>query len=117
MTYIESPEAPSAGSYRPPGVGLSKLSNVVGFSILFTEIAFISIGLRNVKSTLSIADDTGCEMFIVPFLFLVQGPDEHPAVECGPTDIQSSIIPVPFKATSLVASGLWWYLSRVWIEA
>ncbi len=64
-TYNESPQAPRAGSYRPPGIGFNRLSNVVGFSILLTEIALISAGVRKPKSTLSMEDDIGWEIFMV----------------------------------------------------
>ena len=46
-------------------MGFSRLSKVVGFSIRLTEIDLISVGVRKSKSTLSIADDTGWEIFIV----------------------------------------------------
>ena len=38
---------------------------MLSFSMRLTEIDLISSGVRNVKSTLSIADETGCEIFIV----------------------------------------------------
>lgn len=60
-----SPQAPSAGSYRPSGTGCSKLSNVTPFWILLTERALISALERKAKSTLSIAEEMGCEMFIL----------------------------------------------------
>lgn len=65
-TYIDSPQDPSAGSYKPPGIGFKRLSNVVGFSIFLTEIALISAGVRKSKSTVSIAEEIGCEIFMVP---------------------------------------------------
>lgn len=64
LTYSESPQAPRAGSYRPPGVGFKRLSKVVGFSILLTEMFLISSGVRKPKSTLSMTDDTGWEIFM-----------------------------------------------------
>lgn len=65
-TYVESPQDPSAGSYRPPGMGFRRLSNVVGFSIFLTEMARISTGLRKSKSTVSMAEEMGCEIFMAP---------------------------------------------------
>lgn len=64
VSYKESPQAPRAGSYKPPGVGFKRLSNVVGFSILLTDIFRISSGVKKSKSTLSMTDDTGWEMFM-----------------------------------------------------
>jgi hypothetical protein len=63
--YGESPHEPSAGSYRPPGTGFSKLSKVLSFSIRFTDMAWTSLGDRNVNSTLSTSDEIGCEMFMM----------------------------------------------------
>ena len=65
VTYIESPHDPRAGSYKPPRTGLSRVSNVVSFSIFFTDTAWISSFVRNVNSTRSTEDDTGCEMFMM----------------------------------------------------
>lgn len=63
-TYKESPQAPRAGSYKPPGVGFKRLSKVVGFSTRLTEIFLISPGVRKSKSTLSMTEDMGWEMFM-----------------------------------------------------
>lgn len=38
LTYGESPHDPSAGSYRPPGTGLRRLSKVLSFSMRLTEM-------------------------------------------------------------------------------
>lgn len=65
-TYVESPQDPSAGSYSPPGMGFRRLSKVVGFSIFLTEIALISAGVRKSKSTVSMAEEMGCEIFMMP---------------------------------------------------
>ncbi len=65
-TYVKSPHDPNAGSYNPPGMGFNRLSNVVGFSIFLTEIALISAGVRKSKSTLSMAEEIGCEIFMMP---------------------------------------------------
>jgi hypothetical protein len=46
-------------------MGFKRLSKVVGFSIFLTEMALISAGVRKSKSTLSIADAIGWEMFMV----------------------------------------------------
>lgn len=37
---------------------------MLSFSIRLTEIDLISSGVRKVKSTLSMEEDTGCEIFI-----------------------------------------------------
>lgn len=65
--YRESAQAPRAGSYKPPGIGLRRVSKVVGFSILLTDIDLISLGVRKSKSTAAMADATGWEIFMVPF--------------------------------------------------
>jgi hypothetical protein len=69
-TYGASPQEPRAGSYKPPGTGLRRLSKVLSFSILFTEIARISFGDRKVNSTLSTPDEIGCAIFMVALLSL-----------------------------------------------
>lgn len=58
-TYGLSPHAPSAESYSPPGTGCSRVSNVVGFCIRFTDSALISAEDRKPKSTLPIVEATG----------------------------------------------------------
>lgn len=65
VTYIESPHDPRAGSYKPPRTGFSRVSKVVSFSIFLTDTAWISSFVRNVNSTRSTEDDTGCEMFMM----------------------------------------------------
>lgn len=65
VTYIESPHDPRAGSYKPPRTGFSRVSKVVSFSIFLTDTAWISSLVRNVNSTRSTEDDTGCEMFMM----------------------------------------------------
>lgn len=66
VVHVESPQDPSAGSYSPPGMGFRRLSKVVGFSIFLTEIALISAGVRKSKSTVSMAEEMGCEIFMMP---------------------------------------------------
>lgn len=63
--YRESAQAPRAGSYKPPGMGLSRVSKVVGFSILLTDMDLISRGVRKSKSTAAMAEATGWEMFMM----------------------------------------------------
>jgi len=63
-TYSASPHDPRAGSYNPPGEGLSNVSKVSSCSILRTEIALISAAGRNVNSTLSTEEATGWEIFM-----------------------------------------------------
>lgn len=46
-------------------MGFSRLSKVVGFSILLTEMFLISAGVKKSKSTLSMTDETGWEIFMV----------------------------------------------------
>jgi hypothetical protein len=58
------PQAPRAGSYSPPGTGCNNVSKVAGFCIFLTERLLISAGDRNPKSTLPMAEGTGCEMFM-----------------------------------------------------
>lgn len=65
-THLWSPQAPSAVSYRPPGTGCSNESKVVEFCTLFTDSDLISAEERNPKSTFSMAEATGCEIFILP---------------------------------------------------
>lgn len=64
-TYGASPHDPKAGSYRPPGTGFRRLSNVLSFSMRFTEMAWISLAERKVNSTLSTSEATGCAIFMV----------------------------------------------------
>lgn len=65
-THIKSPHAPIAGSYMPPGTGCRRVSKVLELWILFTERDLISDSVRNSKSTLSMAEGMGWEMFILP---------------------------------------------------
>ena len=76
-TYGLSRNAPKAESCRPPGTGCSRESKVVGFVIRFTERALISSEERKPNSTPEMAEDMGCEIFImasaVPLVY-VAGP-------------------------------------------
>lgn len=72
-TYGASPQEPSAGSYRPPGTGLRRLSKVLSFSIRLTEIDRISLGERKVNSTLSTPEETGCAIFMARMLPICRG--------------------------------------------
>lgn len=65
VAYIESPHDPRAGSYKPPRTGFNRVSKVVSFSIFLTDTAWISSFVRNVNSTRSTEEDTGCEMFMM----------------------------------------------------
>jgi len=59
ITHMLSPHAPREGSYKPPGMGCRRVSNVRGFSIFLTERSLISVAVRKPKSTLPMADGTG----------------------------------------------------------
>jgi len=63
-THRASPHDPRAGSYKPPGTGFNKVSNVLSFSIRLTEIERISCAVRNLNSTLSREEETGWEIFM-----------------------------------------------------
>lgn len=63
--YGASPQEPSAGSYKPPGTGLRRLSKVLSFSMRRTEMARISSADRKENSTLSTEEETGCEIFML----------------------------------------------------
>lgn len=62
--YALSKKAPSAASCSPPGTGCSNESKVTGFVMRFTERVLVSLSDRMPNSTPSMADETGCDVFM-----------------------------------------------------
>jgi len=59
------PSGPKAGSYRPPALGLLRLSNRTGLTTGLTETRLMSLVWRYEKESEVTSDETGWAMSIV----------------------------------------------------